>query len=89
VANVPFISSWIELLEPAIEHSAHIQDDGMRHVMMERDCIRLSLKNLMTFGFVKDRVAAGDLRLTGARFGIADGKLEILDTTRDEFVSVE
>ena len=89
VANVPFIGSWVELLTPAIEHSAHIEDHRMRHVMMERDSVRLSLKNLMTFGFVEERVRAGTLKLRGARFGIADGKLEILDTTRDEFVSVE
>src|SRR5690348_11648287 len=89
VANVPFISSWVDLLEPAIAHSAHIEDHRMRHVMMERDCIRLSLANLMTFGFVEERVKAGTLKLRGARFGIADGKLEILDPTRDEFVSVE
>jgi len=89
VANVPFISHWIELLNPAIENSAHIEDHRMRHVMMERDSVRLSLQNLMTFGFVEDRVKAGTLKLSGARFGIADGKLEVLDTTRDEFVSVE
>ncbi|MEJ1968317.1 MAG: carbonic anhydrase [Rhizomicrobium sp.] len=89
VADVPFLGAWIELLEPALSLSAHVRDGHMRHVMMERDCIRLSLKNLMTFDFVADRVKAGELELSGARFGIADGKLEVLDTTRDEFVSVE
>jgi carbonic anhydrase len=89
VAGVPFIGAWIDLIEPALVHSAHIRDTGMRHVAMERDCIRLSLANLMTFPFVAERVKAGALALSGARFGIADGKLEVLDTTRDEFVSVE
>jgi carbonic anhydrase len=89
VAGVPFIGNWIDLLEPALTHSAHMSDTGMRHVAMERDCIRLSLQNLMTFPFVAERVKAGALTLSGARFGIADGKLEVLDATRDEFVSVE
>jgi carbonic anhydrase len=88
-SGVPFLSAWIDLLKPAAEHSAHIKDIGMRHVAMERDCIRLSLENLMTFPFVAERVKAGTLALHGARFGIADGKLEILDQTRGEFVSVE
>jgi carbonic anhydrase len=88
-AGVPFLSAWIDLLTPALEHSSHIHDSGMRHVMMERDAIRLSLQNLMTFPFVAERVRAGRLSLRGARFGIADGKLEIFDATRDEFVSVE
>jgi carbonic anhydrase len=88
VAGVPFIGHWIELLAPALEHSAHIEETGARHAAMERDCIRLSLDNLMTFPFVAERVRAGTLRLDGARFGIADGVLEVLDKGSDEFVAV-
>ena len=79
VANIPFLGHWIELLEPARQHSAHITDSHARHVAMERDCVRLSLDNLMTFPFVAERVAAGALALHGARFGIANGELEVLD----------
>jgi carbonic anhydrase len=89
VAGVPFIGNWIELLTPALEHSAHIRDHAARHVAMERDCIRLSLANLMTFPFVAERVKSGRLRLNGARFGIADGKLELLDESSDTFQAVE
>ena len=39
-AGVPFLSSWIDLLEPARAHSAHIHDGEARHTAMERDCIR-------------------------------------------------
>ncbi len=88
-AGIPFLSSWIELLEPALAHSAHLHDSEERHVAMERDCIRLSLDRLMTFPFIAERVRAGTLALDGARFGIADGKLEILDRTSDTFVAVE
>ena len=63
-AGVPFLSAWIGLLEPALEHSAHIHDHAKRHEAMERDCIRLSLENLMTFPFVAERVTAGTLTLT-------------------------
>lgn len=89
VAGVPFIGHWIDLLEPALEHSAHLTDPHQRHVAMERDCVRLSLKNLMTFPFVADRVNAGQLKLHGARFGIANGQLELLDPTTDEFIPVD
>ncbi len=77
--EIPFLSSWIELLEPALEHSAHLHDSDARHLAMERDCIRLSLERLMTFPFIAERVEAGTLTLDGARFGIADGRLELLD----------
>lgn len=87
--GVPFIGSWIALLEPARVHSAHIHDNAARHVAMERDCVRLSLGNLMSFPFVAERVVAGRLALHGGRFGIADGKLEILDRASGEFHAVE
>jgi len=89
VAGVPFIGHWIELLEPALEHSAHIHDTVERHTAMERDCVRLSLDNLMTFPFVAERVRAGKLHLSGARFGIADGRLEVLDRDSGAFVAVD
>jgi carbonic anhydrase len=89
VANVPFIGHWIELLEPALEHSAHIHDTAERHTAMERDCVRLSLENLMTFPFVAERVKAGTLALHGARFGIANGKLEVLNRATGDFESVD
>jgi carbonic anhydrase len=88
VAGVPFIGNWIELLKPALEHSGHIHDAAARHVAMERDCIRLSLENLLTFPFVAERVRSGSLRLNGARFGIANGELEVLDQASGEFRSV-
>jgi carbonic anhydrase len=87
--SVPFLGTWIDLLDPALQHSAHIHDPAARHVAMERDCVRLSLDNLMTFPFVAERVSAGELVLSGARFGIADGKLEMLDPASDVFVAVE
>jgi carbonic anhydrase len=88
VAGVPFLEHWVDLLKPALEHSAHIHDPDARHVAMERDCVRLSLDNLTTFPFVADRVGAGTLALHGARFGIADGRLEVLDPGTGDFVVV-
>jgi len=87
-AGIPFLSAWIDLLAPALKQSAHVQDHAKRHEAMERDCIRLSLDNLMTFPFIAERVKAGTLSLHGARFGIADGKLEVLDRGSGTFASV-
>jgi carbonic anhydrase len=88
VEGVPFLEHWIELLEPALEHSAHISDSHERHVTMERDCVRLSLDNLMTFPFIAERVKTGTLALHGGRFGIANGELEMLDPKTGDFVAV-
>lgn len=88
-AGVPFLQSWIELLAPVIDRSVHIGDHAQRHVAMERDAIRLSLQNLMTFPFVAERVKAGALALHGGRFGIANGELEMLDQNSGAFAPVE
>lgn len=88
-SEVPFLSNWIDLLSPARRHSAHIRDPALRHGAMERDCVRLSLDNLMTFAFVAERVQAGSLRLFGAHFGIADGRLEVFDNASGKFFAVE
>jgi len=88
VEGVPFLEHWVDLLEPALEHSAHISDSHERHVAMERDCVRLSLDNLMTFPFIAERVKAGMLALHGGRFGIANGELEVLDPETGDFVAV-
>ena len=78
-ANVPFLSAWIELLEPARQRIAGGPDHVAPHTEMERDSVRLSLERLMTFPFVAERVRAGSLALHGARFGIAEGQLEVMD----------
>ena len=88
-ADIPFLKNWIALIGPALEHSAHIHDSAARHVAMERDCVRLSLENLMTFPFVAERVRDGRVRLNGARFGIADGRLEVFDPAAGGFAAVE
>ena len=84
----PFLSSWIALLQPALRETATIADSALRHAAAERDCVRLSLKNLKTFPFVAERVAGKTVALHGARFGIADGKLELLEQSSDRFVEV-
>lgn len=84
--DVPFLRSWIDLLSPAVEKtSAH---DADRHAAVERASVLLSMERLMSFGFVSERVAAGRLSVHGARFGIAEGELEIYEPARGAFVVV-
>ncbi|HEX3945512.1 MAG TPA: carbonic anhydrase [Rhizomicrobium sp.] len=87
--NIPFLSAWIDLLEPARQRTAQVHDHAARHIEMERDAVRLSLERLMTFPFVAERVRARALSLYGARFAIAGGQLEVLDPASGNFVPVE
>jgi carbonic anhydrase len=86
--GIPFLRSWVDLLAPAAARMSGIHGEAL-HAALERDSVRLSLERLMTFPFVAERVQAGALTLNGAHFGIANGRLEVLDRVRDEFVSVD
>ncbi|MBV8978518.1 MAG: carbonic anhydrase [Alphaproteobacteria bacterium] len=84
--NVPFLRAWIDLLSPAVESTA---DDGAgRHASLERASVLLSMRRLISFPFVAERVRQGTLAINGARFGIADGNLEIYDETTKAFVAI-
>jgi len=83
---VPFLRSWIELLSPAVARVS--ADDADRHGAVERASVLLSMERLMSFPFIAERVEAGRLSLNGARFGIADGRLEIYDPAANAFVTV-
>jgi carbonic anhydrase len=79
-----FIAHWIDLLDDARdrvleEHGDHATD------ILEHEGIKVSLKNLMTFPWVRSRVEAGTLKLHGALFAIDDGVLHVLDEKTGAF----
>ncbi len=82
-----FLDAWIDLLEPARQRIEG--QGGDLHEALEHESIRVTLENLMTFPFVRRRVEAGALALVGARYGVADGTLELMDSDTGEFAKVE
>ncbi|MBW6525662.1 carbonic anhydrase [Sphingomonas sp. RHCKR7] len=74
-----FVAAWIDLLDDAREKVIHEHGQGPEgQTALEQEGVKVSLSNLMTFPFVQERVEAGKLRLHGAVFAIADGKLRVL-----------
>jgi carbonic anhydrase len=86
IEQAPFLAGWINLFAPAI---ARCQASNSPQRAVEHESIRLSLERLRTFSFVDQRVREGALTLQGAYFGIADGKLELLDHESGEFSFIE
>ena len=82
-----FIAHWIEMLADAREkiRAAHPELDREAFLEMELEGVRLSLRNLMGFPWVRERVESGRLTLHGAYFAIADGILHVCDETTGEF----
>lgn len=78
-----FLDSWIGLLDRAKARvCAH---EGDRHSALEYESIRVTLENLATFPFVRQAMDERGLSLAGARYGVADGGLELLDPATGAF----
>lgn len=83
-----FISRWIELLDEARETVIHNHGEGITREAiraMEHEAVKISLANLRTFPCIRDREAAGTIRLHGAWFAIDEGALFVLDEASGEF----
>ncbi len=52
---------------------------------LEHESIRVTLENLATFPFVQKAINESGLQLRGARYGVADGSLELLDPETGAF----
>jgi carbonic anhydrase len=72
-----FVGQWVNMAERAKLRALHFAPEK-RQDYCERESVRLSLENLMTFPWVRDPVAAGKLALHGCFFDIRSGILERL-----------
>jgi carbonic anhydrase len=73
-----FIDDWVGILDEARDAvRAENPTDPQR--ALELAAVKLSLRNLRSFPFIKEREKAGMLKLHGTYFGISDGMLHILD----------
>lgn len=74
-----FVANWINLLDDAREKVAAEHGTGAEgQAALEQEGVKVSIANLMSFPFVRERVEAGTLTIHGAVFAIADGKLKVL-----------
>jgi carbonic anhydrase len=78
-----FIADWIDLLRGARDKVRSRHGEDFR--AMELEAVRVSLANLRTFPWVREREADGQLKLHGAYFAISDGVLHLLDEGSGEF----
>ena len=74
-----FVANWIGIAARARDVALRCDTPEARQEAGEHEAVRISLANLMTFPFVAEAVAAGRLRLSGAHFGVATGRLVLMD----------
>ncbi|HEU0162982.1 MAG TPA: carbonic anhydrase [Rhizomicrobium sp.] len=84
-----FIGKWMSQIAPAADAISVPKSDWDAYLhQLEFASVELSLKNLMTFPFVKAAVEAGELSLHGAYFGVASGKLLVRNAATGTFEPV-
>ncbi len=86
-----FIGAWMSLVEEVATDVKARTPHGSREDLlrgMEHEAVLRSMAMLRTFPFVREREAAGKLRIHGWFFGIATGELSIYDDRLDRFVNV-
>ena len=82
-----FIAHWIGMLSEARDRvrAGHAELDRAAFRDMEFEGVRLSLRNLRTFPWVREREDSGRLKLHGAWFAVSDGMLHICDEASGTF----
>lgn len=90
LSSSDFIGKWMSQIAPAAEAIGPREGDGEEGYLrkLEFASVELSLKNLMTFPFVKAAVEKGDLHLHGAYFGVASGRLLVRNQATGVFEPV-
>jgi carbonic anhydrase len=82
-----FIADWVRILDGARSEvlARHHELGREAFLDMEREAVKVSLANLRTFPWITERERAGELRLHGAHFSIAEGLLYMLDEAEGDF----
>jgi carbonic anhydrase len=82
-----FIGDWVGMLNDARDkiRARHSELDRSAFLDMEHEAVRVSLANLRSFPWIAEREKNSKLKLHGAHFSIAEGRLYLLDEAEDRF----
>ena len=77
-----FVGRWMDILRPGYEA---VKDSPDLPMALEKEAVAVSLRNLMSFPFVRAAVEAGELSLHGLWTDIGEGELHQLDPRSGTF----
>jgi carbonic anhydrase len=85
-----FIAHWIDMLVEARApiRARHPELGREAYFEMELAGVRISLRNLSTFPWVRAREESGRLKLHGAWFAVSEGLLHVCDEASGEFAPI-
>lgn len=86
--DTSFVGRWLDILRPGYEQVKDIPDEADQTTALEQQTVVVSLKNVMTFPFVREAVEEGKLALHGMWINIASGELHMLDPETQSFTTL-
>ncbi len=87
-----FIGKWMEIASEARENvlrDTEEKDPKILDAKCEKEGIILSLRNLTTFPWLKERMEKGKLEIHGWHFSISDGSLKEFDPVLQKFEKIK
>jgi carbonic anhydrase len=78
-----FVANWMSIAEPARRRALVCESAEERQRCCELEVVKVSLANLRSFPWVREREAAGQLTLHGGWFAIRSGTLQLLGPDGD------
>ncbi len=88
LVELPHTQTWLELANPVrdrVFREIPAEEPAGREWMMEQANVVEQLKHLITYPYVKERVATGTLALSGWHYIIETGEIFIYDQATGEF----
>jgi carbonic anhydrase len=82
-AEFNFVRQWVNMAEEIREQRCSCQSE------YEEEAIKVSLRNLMTFPWIQEKVEQGTLTLYGWHFSISSGSLKEYDNNLNKFIKIE
>lgn len=88
--KLSFVGRWIDILRPGYDlvKKQNLADEAAERRQLEKTTVIISLKNLMTFPFVKEAVKNKTLILHGLWTDTGEGALQQLDSESGKFVDI-
>jgi len=79
-----FVASWMKIAQPAYEQAvAKSSDNAGLQRLCEQEAVKVSLRNLLTFPWIKARVDGGKLSIHGWYFDLETGTLHRLNADHE------
>ncbi|WP_069298408.1 carbonic anhydrase [Neptunicoccus sediminis] len=87
--DTSFVGRWMDILRPGYDRAVKVSEKEEEQIKeLERQSVLVSLENLMTFPFVRERVEAEDLTLHGISVNIKSGEMTHYDAAQGQFTEV-